>query len=121
PNIWVQAGITVLEMLASFALAAIVGLAVGFLLSRNKIVVRATEPLFAWGYMFPFALLYPLFLLWVGVGIESKIAYAAVGAFFPIAFNTIKGLRSVDKRYLNVGKAFAAPQMQIDLTIKLGA
>jgi len=121
PEIWTQAGITVLEMLAGFAIAAVVGLAVGFLLSRSRVLVRAAEPLFAWGYMFPFALLYPLFLLWVGVGLESKILYAAVGAFFPIAYNTIRGLRSVDRKYLQVGKAYGASGLQIDLNIKLGA
>ncbi|MCU1440289.1 MAG: hypothetical protein JWP85_1286 [Rhodoglobus sp.] len=121
PEIWMQAGVTVFEMLAGFALAAVTGLSAGFLLSRSSVFARAAEPLLAWGYMFPLALLYPLFLLWVGVGVESKILYAALGAFFPIAFNTIRGLRSVDKKYLEVGRAYAASRLQIDLNIKLGA
>ena len=71
--------------------------------------------------MLPFVLLYPLFLLWVGVGIESKIAYASAGAFFPIAYNTVKGLGSVDSKYLEVGRAFGANRRQLDLEIKAGA
>jgi ABC-type nitrate/sulfonate/bicarbonate transport system permease component len=121
PAIWVQAGITVFEMLAGFAIAAAVGLTAGFLLSRGPIAARAAEPLLAWGYMFPLALLYPLFLLWVGVGLESKILYAALGAFFPIAYNTIRGLRSVDRKYLEVGRAYGASRLQIDVNIKFGA
>lgn len=121
PHIWMQAAITVFEMLAAFALASVLGLGAGFLLSRSRVHARAAEPLLAWGYMFPLALLYPLFLIWVGVGIESKILYAAAGAFFPIAYNTIRGLRSVDRKYLQVGKAFGASALQVDLNIKIGA
>jgi ABC-type nitrate/sulfonate/bicarbonate transport system permease component len=121
PGIWMQAAVTVFEMLAAFALAAVTGLAAGFLLSRSRVHARAAEPLLAWGYMFPFALLYPLFLIWVGVGVESKIYYAAAGAFFPIAYNTIRGLRSVDSKYLQVGKAFGASALHVDLNIKIGA
>jgi ABC-type nitrate/sulfonate/bicarbonate transport system permease component len=121
PGIWLQAGVTVFEMLAGFAIAAAAGLSAGFLLSRGPIPARAAEPLLAWGYMFPLALLYPLFLLWVGVGVESKILYAALGAFFPIAYNTIRGLRSVDRKYLEVGRAYGASRLQIDVNIKFGA
>ncbi|TDE14363.1 ABC transporter permease [Jiangella asiatica] len=118
---WQQAGITVLEMLAAFTIAAVGGLLCGFLLSRGPVIARTAEPLLAWGYMFPLALLYPLFLLWVGVGMGSKIAYAAVGAFFPITYNTIRGLRSVDAKYLQVGRAFGASSLQVDFNIKFGA
>jgi ABC-type nitrate/sulfonate/bicarbonate transport system permease component len=121
PDTWWAAAVTVYEMLAGFALATVTGLGAGFLLSRTRVGARAAEPVLAWGYMFPFALLYPLFLIWVGVGVESKILYAAAGAFFPIAYNTIRGLRSVDQKYLQVGKAFGASAYQIDVNIKLGA
>lgn len=71
--------------------------------------------------MFPIVLLYPMFLLWAGVGIESKILYAAVNGFFPIAYNVTIGLRNVEQRYLKVGRAFGASPIQVDLIIKLGA
>lgn len=121
PDTWLQTAITVMEMLAGFALAAVAGLVAGFLLSRRGDTAKAAEPLLAWGYMFPLALLYPLMLLWVGVGVESKILYAALGAFFPIAYNTIRGLRSVDRKYLEVGRAYGASRFQIDANIKFGA
>lgn len=118
---WAQAGITVLEMLIAFALATVAGLIVGFLLSRTRLAALTSEPLFAWGYMFPLALLYPMFLIWAGVGMQSKIFYAALGAFFPIAYNTIRGLSSIDERYLKVGTAFGASKYQVDTIIKFGA
>jgi ABC-type nitrate/sulfonate/bicarbonate transport system permease component len=118
---WSALAVTVFEMLAAFLLAATVGITVGFFLSRTPLRARAAEPLLSWGYMFPVVLLYPLFLLWVGVGIGSKIAYAAVAAFFPIAYNTLRGLRTVDEKYLKVGVAFRASRFDMDRHIKAGA
>lgn len=118
---WGALGITVFEMVVAFAICAVAGVAVAFALSRTELRGRASEPLFSWGYMFPVVLLYPLFLLWVGVGIWSKIAYAATAAFFPIAYNTLRGLRAVDAKYLKVGAAFGASRLATDRHIKVGA
>jgi ABC-type nitrate/sulfonate/bicarbonate transport system permease component len=118
---WTAAAITIMEMLAAFTIAAVVGVGLGFFLSRTRLRARAAEPLLSWGYMFPVVLLYPLFLLWVGVGIGSKIAYAAVAAFIPIAYNTLRGLSAVDEMYLKVGTAFGASRSDMDRHIKAGA
>jgi ABC-type nitrate/sulfonate/bicarbonate transport system permease component len=119
--IWEATGVTVWAMLVAFVMASVVGLALGFLVSRGPLIARTMEPLFAWGYVFPVALLYPLFLIWFGVGVESKIFFAFVNGVFPIAFNTVRGLRSIDNRYLTVGVAFGASKRQIDRDIKAGA
>lgn len=113
--------ITVGEILAAFVIATAIGLLVGFFLSRTSVRAEAAEPVLAWMYMFPFVLLYPLFLLWMGVGVSSKIAYAAIAAAIPIAYNTLRGLRSVDAKYTNVGRAFGASSTQADVHIKFGA
>jgi ABC-type nitrate/sulfonate/bicarbonate transport system permease component len=118
---WSALAVTVFEMLAAFVIATAFGVGLGFFLSRTPLRARAAEPLLSWGYMFPVVLLYPLFLLWVGVGVGSKIAYAAVTAFFPIAYNTLRGLRAVDEKYLKVGVAFGASRLDMDRHIKAGA
>ena len=112
---------TVTEIVLAFALAAVSGLLAGFFLSRTSLRARAAEPALAWGYMFPLVLLYPIFLLWMGVGMSSKIVYAAVAAAIPIAYNTLRGLASVDPLYLQVGTAFGASKKDVDLHIKAGA
>ncbi len=119
--LWKAVAVTLLEIVVAFLIAVVAGIGIGFFLSRTPLRGRAAEPLLAWGYMFPFVLLYPLFLLWVGVGIGSKIAYAAVAAFFPIAYNSLRGLRAVEAKYLKVGVAFGASKMDIDRHIKVGA
>lgn len=120
PALWNATLITTTELVTAFALSAVTGVLAGFLLSRRQRVARVVEPILAWGYVFPFALLYPLFVLWLGAGQESKVAYAFANAVFPIAMNTMRGLSAVDERYMRVGEAFRASSRQIDWHIKLG-
>lgn len=119
--LWQATAITLGTILTAAVIAVVVGVGISFILSRNKRAAATVEPLFAWGYVFPFELLYPLFLVWFGVGIESKIAYGIMNGVFPIAYNTMRGLRAVPARYLDVGRAFGASRRQVDWHIKLGA
>jgi ABC-type nitrate/sulfonate/bicarbonate transport system permease component len=121
PQTWIAAAVTIGEMIVGFVLAAAIALPLGFMLSRNALSNAVFERIFAWGYVFPVSLVYPLFLVWAGVGIPSKILFAAVSGFFPIIYNTMKGLGGVDRRYLTVGRAFGAKRGMIDLHIRLGA
>lgn len=118
--LWTAALITTAEILVSFTLATVLGLLIGFLVSRSVRLTQAVTPLMAWGYIFPFALLFPLFVMWFGVGVESKVAYALANAIFPIAFNTMRGLSNIEEKYLKLGKAFGASDRQIDWHIKIG-
>ncbi len=120
-EIWSALGVTVVEMVVGFVIAAVAGLAVGLLLSRTPLNAAVSKQLLGWGYIFPISLVYPLFLVWAGVGIPSKILFAAVSAFFPIAYNTVTGLAVIPDRYLAVGRAFGGSGRQIDLHIRLGA
>jgi NitT/TauT family transport system permease protein len=54
--------------------------------------------------------LIPLLVLWVGLGIESKIAVVFLGAFFSIIIPTVQGVRTVDRRLLDVATSFGASQ-----------
>jgi NitT/TauT family transport system permease protein len=112
---------TLEEIVIAGAIAAVTGMAVGFAVSRSRFRVAVVEPLLAWGYMVPLILFYPVFILWFGVGMWSKIGYAAVSAFFPIAYNSVRAFSGVDPRYLRVGVAFGASRAQIDTLIKFRA
>lgn len=116
-----HAGVTFVEMLTAFTLATVTGLGVGFWGARSQLRARVLEPLLVWGYLVPTIMFYPLFLLWFGFGMTSKIGYAAVSAFFPIAFNSLRGFARVDERYVKVGRAFGASPRQLDGMIKFRA
>lgn len=120
-DFWQALQATALEIAVAFSGAVVIGLAVGFWAARRDARANAVESLLTWGYIAPLILFYPIFILWFGVGMWSKILYAGLSSFFPIAFNSLKGFRGVSGSYLDVGKAFGATPRQLDLRIKFPA
>jgi len=118
---WMNLWTTLYAILISFAIAAVVGTLLGFWAARRPLRARVVEPIALWGYMAPLVLFYPLFILWFGVGPQSRIALAAISSVFPIIYGSIRAFRSVDDIYLRLGSAYGASQRQIDWMIKLRA
>lgn len=115
--IWV----TFTELFIALVIAIAGGVGLGFWAARSSTRSQVLEPLLVWGYLVPFILFYPLFLLWLGFGSESKIGYAAVSSFFPIAFNSLRAFSSVNPKYVQMGRAFGASPRQLDFSIKFRA
>lgn len=109
------------EIVSAFFLAATTGVIAGLLCARGELRARVWEPLLIWGYLAPSVLFFPLFILWFGAAAPSKILFGAASAFFPIAYNTLRGLRTIDPTYRKLGEAFNASHLQMDLIIKLPA
>lgn len=94
-----------------FALAGGVLLAVGIALSRT--VERAIYPFVIASQTIPIIAIAPLLLIWVGYGLTPKIIVVALIAFFPIAVNTIDGLKSIDPDTVNLMRTLGANRLQI--------
>lgn len=118
---WDDAQVTLAEIFAAFAIAALAAFVVALWAARSPLRASVTETFLAWGFMAPLVLFYPIFILWAGIGVASKISFAVASAFFPIAYNVLRGLTSVDDRYLRVGRAFGASSIQTDVSIKMWA
>jgi NitT/TauT family transport system permease protein len=63
----------------------------------------------------------PLFILWMGIGIASKIAVVYILAVLPIIINTETGIRTVDPHFIETARAFSAKRMQIFRKVMLPA
>ena len=98
---WGHVRTTLVETLVGFGIALVLGVALGAVLGRIMWLERALRPEVA---------LIPLFIVWFGFGVTSKIVIAALLAFFPIMLNVLLGVRSVEPghrdvmRSLNAGK-----------------
>ncbi|HEU5160393.1 MAG TPA: ABC transporter permease [Streptosporangiaceae bacterium] len=102
--------VTMLETLIGFGIALATGVGMGAILGRVHWLERALRPLVVASQVVPKVALVPLFIVWFGFGITSKIVIVAILAFFPIMLNTLLGVRSVEPghrdvmRSLNAGK-----------------
>ena len=114
-------GVTMVEILISLVIAAVVGIGLAFWAARTDLRAKVVEPLLVWGYLVPHILFYPIIILLFGVDVPSKVAYAASSAVFPIGFNCLRAFRGVDPKFISVGRAYGASPRQMDRQIKLPA
>lgn len=105
--------VTAQEVAVSFALAAVVGIVLGTALGANEFVAEAVEPLIYYFSTIPKIVLYPLFLVALGVGFESKIAMGFFSAIFPITVNTLTGALNVREDLIKVARVFEATPREI--------
>jgi ABC-type nitrate/sulfonate/bicarbonate transport system permease component len=110
---WPDLKVTLYELAAAFGIAAVAGSSIGYFVSRSRYAIRVFDPLFAGIFAIPAILLYPLYVLFFGLGPGSKIAMGATIAFFPIVLNTISGLSRVDSVYRTAARSMGASSLQM--------
>ena len=110
-RLWSAAVVTINEIWQAYSIAVVAGVAVGFLVSRSRALVRIFEPVLTGMFAVPLTLFFPLFVVFFGIGPESKVAYAATQCFFPIALNTIAGFANVEELYLRAARAMGASSL----------
>jgi ABC-type nitrate/sulfonate/bicarbonate transport system permease component len=98
---------------AGFALATIVGIPLGLLIGRFRVLEAAIGIYVTAGYAVPLVALVPLLVLWLGLGFAVKVAIIFLMSLFPICINTWLGVAAVPKTLVEVGKAFVAPDRVI--------
>jgi ABC-type nitrate/sulfonate/bicarbonate transport system permease component len=118
---WPDLKVTLYELMLAFSIAAVAGSSMGYLVSRSRYAIRVFDPLFAGLFAIPAILLYPLYVLFFGLGPGSKIAMGATIAFFPIALNTISGLSRVDSAYVTAAWSMGASSPQMFWSVMLPA
>jgi NitT/TauT family transport system permease protein len=101
-------GITLVEILVGFGLGAIAGVALGAVIALSSILRRILYPYIIVLQVVPKVAIAPLFIIWLGFGIESKILMAVLISFFPLLVNTIAGLQNVPPEYLDLMTAVKA-------------
>lgn len=110
---------TLYSTLAGFALAVIIGFALAVAIVHSKFLERTLYAYLIVLNSIPKVALAPLFVMWLGVGLEPKIAIALMIAVFSIVIDTILGLRSVDPDMLSLARASRASNWQILMKIRL--
>jgi NitT/TauT family transport system permease protein len=102
-------------------MAVVVGITIGLFMGASRRVRDYLDPLVSALYATPMIALAPLFILWFGIGVNSKIAVVFVLAVLPIVINTETGIRTVDPHLVETARAFSAGRAQIFRKVMLPA
>jgi ABC-type nitrate/sulfonate/bicarbonate transport system permease component len=105
--------VTLTELAIAFAISSTSGITFGYLISRSPYMIRVFEPLLAGVYSIPIILFLPLYVLFFGLGIWSKIALGTTISFFPIVINTIAGFGYVDRIFVTAARSMGASNVQM--------
>jgi NitT/TauT family transport system permease protein len=113
PDVWlVHSRITLIETVVGFAFALVTGVIAGAILGRVFWLELAVRPVVVGLQVIPKVALIPLFVIWFGFGMTSKVVIAAILAFFPIMLNVILGVRSVEPGHREVMRSLDASKWQ---------
>ena len=111
--------ITIKEVIYGFALAIAIGFSLGVLVGETAFGEKAVMPYLVAIDTMPKVAFAPLFVAWLGFGIESKVALAAFIATFPIVVGTAAGLHSAGENERMLFKTMGATRMQTLIKMKL--
>jgi NitT/TauT family transport system permease protein len=100
--------VTLIEIAAGYSLGAVVGLSLGFILGRSRFLSAALQPYIIGLYSIPKIALAPVFIVWLGLGIASKIAVVFVASFFLVFFNTYSGLLAINEELVRLARLMGA-------------
>ena len=105
--------VTAAEFLLGFALGVLIGLPLGALIVYAKPVELAFYPLLVAFQTIPKAAVAPIFIVWLGTGITSKVLIAFAISFFPIVIDTVVGLRSAQPETIYLARSMGANALQV--------
>ncbi|MFD0672127.1 ABC transporter permease [Cohnella sp. GCM10027633] len=106
-ELWTHMQISLTRAALGFGLGGGLGLLLGIAVGLFRATEKSLDPTVQMLRMVPSLALAPLFVLWFGIGEESKVLLIAKGAFFPLYINTYLGIRSVDRKLFDVTRVLA--------------
>jgi len=107
-DIWLDIATSGQELAIGYGMGIVIGLVLGLLMGWYTRVQYALDPFVNFFYSTPRIVFIPLFIIWFGIDMPSKIAVIFLGALFPIIINTMAGVRNTDAALLRVAKSFGA-------------
>ena len=112
-SFWLQIWITLEESLLGFAAGVVSGIVMGVLLGEIPFLADVLGPYIKIINALPRIVLGSIFIMWLGLGLPSKVLLAAVLVFFVVFFNAFQGVRSVDRNLVANARILGASRLQV--------
>jgi len=116
---WYHAFVTLWTTLIGLASGAVLGGISGYLLARHRLLDIALEPYLAALYSLPRVALAPLFILWFGIGLMSKVMLAVSIVYFIMLYSVYSGVKNVDPDLVNAVRTMGATDRYLTRRIVL--
>jgi NitT/TauT family transport system permease protein len=111
--------VSAIEFAVGYVIASAIGIGLGFAMASSSTAKRALQPWISGLYATPTIALAPLFILWLGIGIWSKVLVVIFLVLFPVTINTEAGLRTTSERLIEMLRSFGASPRQIFFKVSL--
>ncbi len=111
--IWKHLAITLWESILAFVIGSAAGVMVGFWFARQPLIAAVFDPYVKMANALPRVVLAPIFTLWLGLGIWSKVALGVTLVFFIVFFNVYQGVREVSQTVLANGRMLGMNERQL--------
>jgi NitT/TauT family transport system permease protein len=112
-TIWQHLLITLTEGVLAFVIGAVAGIALAFWLARNALLSAVFDPYIKMLNALPRVVLAPIFMLWLGLGIWSKVALGVTLVFFIVFFNVYQGVKEVSPTVLANARMLGMSERQL--------
>jgi NitT/TauT family transport system permease protein len=112
-SIWRHLGITLTEAMLAFVIGSVGGVLVGFWFARKPLVAAVFDPYVKMMNALPRVVLAPIFALWLGLGIWSKVALGVTLVFFIVFFNVYQGVKEVSLTVLSNARMLGMNERQL--------
>ena len=118
-ELWRHISVSAVEFALGYAIASLLGVVIGFAMAESATMKRVLQPWISGLYATPTIALAPLFILWLGIGIWSKVLVVIFLVLFPVTINTEAGLRTTSERLIEMLRSFGASPRQIFFKVSL--
>jgi ABC-type nitrate/sulfonate/bicarbonate transport system permease component len=108
-------------LLLGFALAAVAGIGIGYAMGWWRTVGRTLDPFVAAMFVVPIASLVPVIIVWMGLGLASRVLVIFLFAVFEILLNAAAGVRNVERPMIDIARSFGAGQRALLWRVALPA
>ena len=112
PMLWDHASVTLTEILLGFGLTLLTAIPLGLAIALSRLAKQLLYPPLMLMQLVPKIAVAPLFLVWLGFGMESKVLLTVLMTFFPLLLASISGFQILDDRYLYLTQSMGASRWQ---------
>jgi NitT/TauT family transport system permease protein len=111
--------VTIVEIVLGYVIGSVSGVILGYFLAVREGIRKVLDPYLITLQGVPKSAIAPLFIIWMGIGIWSKVAVAASMVFFLVFYNTLLGMRMVNDEFVNLARIMGASEWDVTRRVVL--